>query len=135
MQLLNKKRRRVTINITSLIDVVLLLLIFFMVSTNFIEQPGMKLDLPDSETASSSAAGNELEVIVQSDGNLFLNGEAITIEELRIQFEKFAVESSAQSLFLKADKNVTHGTVVEVMDIARVTGIQKIIIASTKKAE
>ena len=135
MQLLNKKRRRVTINITSLIDVVLLLLIFFMVSTNFIEQPGMKLDLPDSETASSSAAGNELEVIIQSDGSLFLNGEALTIEELRIQFEKFAVESSAQSLFLKADKNVTHGTVVEVMDIARLTGIEKIIIASTKKAE
>ena len=134
MQLLNKKRRRVTINITSLIDVVLLLLIFFMVSTNFIEQPGMKLDLPDSETASSSAR-NELEVIIQSDGSLFLNGEAITIEELRIRFEKFAVESSAQSLFLKADKNVTHGTVVGVMDIARLTGIQKIIIASTKKAE
>lgn len=135
MQLLNKKRRRVTINITSLIDVVLLLLIFFMVSTNFIEQPGMKLDLPDSETASSSAAGNELEVIVQSDGSLFLNGEAIKIEELRIQFEKFATESSPQSLFLKADKNVTHGIVMEVMDIARLTGIQKIIIASTKKAE
>jgi len=134
MQLLNKKRRRVTINITSLIDVVLLLLIFFMVSTNFIEQPGMKLDLPDSETASSSAR-NELEVIIQSDGSIFLNGEAITIEELRMNFEKFVTESSAHSLFLKADKNVAHGTVVEVMDIARLKGIQKIIIASTKIAE
>ncbi len=134
MQLLDKKRRRVTINITSLIDVVLLLLIFFMVSTNFIEQPGMKLDLPDSETASSSLR-NELEVIIQPDGDLFLNGETVTIEELRTKFEKFATGSSAQSLFLKADKNVTHGTVVEIMDIARVNGIQKIIIASTKKAE
>ena len=134
MQLLDKKRRRVTINITSLIDVVLLLLIFFMVSTNFIEQPGMKLDLPDSETASSSLR-NELEVIIQPDGDLFLNGETVTIEELRTKFEKFAAGSSAQSLFLKADKNVTHGTVVEIMDIARVNGIQKIIIASTKKAE
>ncbi len=134
MQLLNKKRRRVTINITSLIDVVLLLLIFFMVSTNFIEQPGMKLDLPDSETASSSA-GNDLEVIVQSDGDIFLNGNAITIEELRLQFKQIAVESSEQSLLLKADKSVTHGTVMEVMDIARVNGIQTIIIASTKKSE
>ena len=134
MQLLNKKRRRVTINITSLIDVVLLLLIFFMVSTNFIEQPGMKLDLPDSETASSSA-GNDLEVIVQSDGDIFLNGNAITIEELRLQFKQIAVESAEQSLLLKADKSVTHGTVMEVMDIARVNGIQTIIIASTKKSE
>jgi len=134
MQLLNKKRRRVAINITSLIDVVLLLLIFFMVSTNFIEQPGMKLDLPDSETASSSA-GNDLEVIIQPDGDIFFNGNAITIEDLRAQFEKLAGESSDQSLLLKADKSVTHGTVMEVMDIARINGIQKIIIASTKKAK
>jgi len=134
MQLLNKKRRRVTINITSLIDVVLLLLIFFMVSTNFIEQPGMKLDLPDSESASSSA-GNELEVIIQPDGDIFFNGNAITIEDLRAQFEQLTGESSDQSLLLKADKSVTHGTVIEVMDIARINGIQKIIIASTKKAK
>jgi len=134
MQLLNKKRRRVVINITSLIDVVLLLLIFFMVSTNFIEQPGMKLELPDSETASSSTR-NELEVIIQSDGSIFLNGEAISIDKLRIQFEEYVAESSDRSLFLKADKNVTHGVVVEVMDIARLNGIQKIIIASTKKVE
>ncbi len=91
----------------------------------------MKLDLPDSETASSSA-GNDLEVIVQSDGDIFLNGNAITIEELRLQFKQIAVESSEQSLLLKADKSVTHGTVMEVMDIARVNGIQTIIIASTK---
>lgn len=134
MQLLNKKRRRVTINITSLIDVVLLLLIFFMVSTNFIEQPGMKLDLPDSETASSSV-GNELEVIIQPDGDIFFNGNAITIDDLRAQFEKLAGESSDGSLLLKADKSVTHGTVMEVMDIARINGIQKIIIASTKKTK
>jgi len=134
MQLLNKKRRRVTINITSLIDVVLLLLIFFMVSTNFIEQPGMKLDLPDSETASSSV-GNELEVIIQPDGDIFFNGNAITIDDLRAQFEKLTGESSDRSLLLKADKSVTHGTVMEVMDIARINGIQKIIIASTKKTK
>jgi biopolymer transport protein ExbD len=134
MQLLNKKRRRVTINITSLIDVVLLLLIFFMVSTNFIEQPGMKLDLPDSESASSSS-GNDLEVIIQPDGDIFFNGNAITMEELRAQFEKVAGESSDGSLLLKADKSVTHGDVMEVIDIARINGIQKIIIASTKKTK
>jgi len=105
-----------------------------MVSTNFIEQPGMKLDLPDSETASSYTR-NELEVIIQSDGDIFLNGTATTIEALRVQFEQHAAESSDQSLLLKADKSVAYGTVVEVMDIARLKGIQKIIIASTKKSE
>ncbi|MBN2016950.1 MAG: biopolymer transporter ExbD [Candidatus Cloacimonetes bacterium] len=134
MQLLNRKRRSVTINITSLIDVVLLLLIFFMVSTNFIEQPGMKLDLPDAESAASSEK-NEMEIIIQPDGSIFFNGEPITLEELRTQFGKFSTEASEKSLLLKADENVKHGTVVEVMDIARVEGIKKIVIASNKKPE
>ena len=134
MQLINRKKRRVTINITSLIDVVLLLLIFFMVSTNFIEQPGMKLDLPDAESVASSAK-NELEVIIQPDGTIFFNGEQIAIDELRLRFGEFSSGVTDQSLLLKADENVTHGMVVEVMDIARVEGIKKIIIASNKKTE
>lgn len=134
MQLLNKKRRQITINITSLIDVVLLLLIFFMVSTNFIEQPGIKLDLPEAESAASSAK-NELEIIIQSDGSIFFNGQPITIDELRDQFGKISSGVSEQSLLLKADESVPHGTVVEIMDIARVQGVKKIIIASTKKVE
>lgn len=134
MKLLNRKRRRVTINITSLIDVVLLLLIFFMVSTNFIEQPGMKLDLPDAESAASSSK-NELEIIILPDGSIFLNSEPITIEELKTQFGKISAETKEKSLLLKADENVTHGTVMEVMDIARIEGIKKIVIASNKKTE
>ena len=51
MKLLDKKQRKVVINITSLIDVVLLLLIFFMLTTSFVEQPGMKLDLPETQTS------------------------------------------------------------------------------------
>jgi len=131
MKLLRKKRRRVVINITSLIDVVLLLLIFFMISTNFIEQPGMELELPDAESATSSQSA-ELEVIVQEDETLYLNGEIITLDELDAAFKNMTRDAEQYSLLLRADKKASHGIVVEVMDVARMNGLQKIVIASIK---
>ncbi|HEX38381.1 MAG TPA: biopolymer transporter ExbD [Candidatus Cloacimonetes bacterium] len=131
MKLLRKKRRRVVINITSLIDVVLLLLIFFMISTNFIEQPGMELELPNAESAISSVSA-ELEVIVQEDETIYLNGEIITLDELDMAFKNMIRDAEQYSLLLRADKKASHGMVVEVMDLARLNGLQKIVIASTK---
>lgn len=131
MKLLRKKRRRVVINITSLIDVVLLLLIFFMISTNFIEQPGIELELPNAESAISSVSA-ELEVIVQEDETIYLNGEIITLDELDMAFKNMIRDAEQYSLLLRADKKASHGMVVEVMDLARLNGLQKIVIASTK---
>ncbi len=131
MQLLRKKRRRVIINITSLIDVVLLLLIFFMISTNFIEQPGMELELPDAQSATPSESG-EVEVIIKADGTLYFNGEEITLDELDSTLKNMKRDAENYSLLLRADKMSTHGTVVEVMDLARLNGLTKIVIASTK---
>jgi biopolymer transport protein ExbD len=129
MHLLEKKKRKATISITSLIDVVLLLLIFFMLTTSFVEQPGMKLDLPETESSKGERTG-ELEISVLEDGSIFMNGEAVTIEELETQINEIAQSLDDKSLILKADKTVQHGTVVKIMDIARSVGLQKIIIAS-----
>jgi len=129
MRLLDKKQRKVVINITSLIDVVLLLLIFFMLTTSFVERPGMKLDLP--KTQSSSGEKNEgLEIIVQADGVISLNGETVVLENLSAKLKDLIVQSSEKSLFLRADKDVPHGTVVEIMDIAKLNGLEKLIIGT-----
>lgn len=129
MQLLQKKKRKATISITSLIDVVLLLLIFFMLTTSFVEQPGMKLDLPETKSSKGERTG-ELEITVQADGSIFMNGKAVALEELETQLEEIVQSLNDKSLILKADKTVQHGTVVKIMDIARSVGLQKIIIAS-----
>ncbi|MDO9577641.1 MAG: biopolymer transporter ExbD [Candidatus Cloacimonadales bacterium] len=129
MHLLEKKTRKVTINITSLIDVVLLLLIFFMLTTSFVEQPGMKLDLPETKSSKGERTG-DLEITVQADGSIFLNGKITGMEELETQIKDILPGIDEKSLILKADKTVQHGTVVQIMDIARSVGLQKIIIAS-----
>ena len=129
MRLLTKKTRTAIISITSLIDVVLLLLIFFMLTTSFVEQPGMKLDLPETKNSKGESTG-ELEISVTDDGSIFINGNSVHIDELKDQIDVIMQSMDNKSLILKADKTVQHGTVVKIMDIARSVGLQKIIIAS-----
>ena len=131
MRLLTKKTRTVVISITSLIDVVLLLLIFFMLTTSFVEQPGMKLDLPETE---STAGENtyELTVTISSEGEVYLGDELIDLENLKAELQKYKEDNNTSSLVIKADKTTPHGTVVRIMDIAKISGLEKLIIASEK---
>ncbi len=129
MRFQEKNRRKVIINITSLIDVLFLLLIFFMVSSTFIEQPGMKLELPESKSATAEKI-QDLILEIKADGTMFLNQAPITLENLKEKFKQLLPSLEEKSLVLKADKNVPHGTVVKVMDIAKLSGLEKLIIAT-----
>ena len=129
MQFSEKNKRKVIINVTSLIDVLFLLLIFFMVSSTFIEQPGMKLELPESKSASTERI-KELVLEINQDGTMFLNEKPISLDSLETNFRNILPSLEQPSLILKADKNVLHGTVVEVMDKAKIAGLEKLIIAT-----
>jgi len=129
MQLHEKKRRKVLINITSLIDVLFLLLIFFMVSSTFIEQPGMKLELPESKSALIEKI-KDLVLQINADGTMVLNDENVRLENLEELFKQMLPKLEEKSLVLKADKSVPHGTVVKVMDLAKLSGLEKLIIAT-----
>ena len=129
MQFHEKKRRKIFINITSLIDVLFLLLIFFMISSTFVEQPGMKLELPESKSFTTEKI-KDLTLDINADLSMTLNGEPVTMENLEQRFKDLLPSLEEKSLVLKADKTVTHGTVVKVMDLAKLSGIEKIIIAT-----
>ena len=129
MQLLHKKRRKVIINITSLIDVLFLLLIFFMVSSTFLEQPGMKLELPETKSSTPEKIENFM-LEITADGQMSLNGERVRFDNLAQRFKELLPSVKEKTLVLKADKQSTHGDVVEVMDIARQSGLEKIVIAT-----
>jgi len=131
MRLLTRKTRTVVISITSLIDVVLLLLIFFMLTTSFVEQPGMKLDLPETESTTGEST-DELTVTISTEGEIYLGKEMIKLENLKEALQKYKEEKDTSSLVIKADKTTPHGIVVQVMDIAKISGLEKLIIASEK---
>jgi biopolymer transport protein ExbD len=125
MQIRERKRQRPTINITSLIDVMFLLLIFFMVSTTFAEQPGIKLELPTAHTSEPSKL-EPLTLAIDKRGAMYLNGIAIREATLRAELEKAAKKPDA-SLILKADRSVPYGYVIHAMDLARQSGVRRIV--------
>jgi len=134
MQFHESKKHKVIINITSLIDVLFLLLIFFMVSSTFVEQPGMKLELPESKSAESEKI-KDLILEIKMDDSLVLNDEPVSMDILEDKFKELIPSLEEKSLVLKADKSVSHGTVVRVMDLAKLSGLEKLIIATKIKNE
>lgn len=133
MRFRERPRRRVFINITSLIDVLFLLLIFFMVSSTFLEQPGMKLDLPASKSFEVEQQ-KQLIVHISQEGQLFLGERPVELDSLKDQLHREMARDRERPLVLRADKAAAHGRVVEVMDVAKQAGVRKIVIA-TRVAE
>ena len=134
MQFSTKKKKRAIINITSLVDVLFLLLIFFIVSSTFMEQPGMKLDLPESEEKNGVNL-NEQEYIVyiSREGDIFLNEEQVELENLGERLRQVVPQMKDRGLILKGDEKIEYGLAVRIMDIARQNGVEKLIIATQLK--
>jgi biopolymer transport protein ExbD len=138
MEILQPRKRRPIINITSLIDVMFLLIIFFMVSSTFKVQPGMKLELPESKTYESNEVEDLTLQILKDSGDhekLILNNHPVSIDSLPAYLKSLMEKAEDQTLTLKADREVTHGLVVKIMDLAKQNGIKKLVIATRIKAE
>ncbi|MEA1928037.1 MAG: biopolymer transporter ExbD [Candidatus Auribacterota bacterium] len=121
-----RKRTKIVINVTSLIDVVFLLLIFFLVTSTFSEQPALKISLPRSST-SGSGNKEELVLAVSRNGNLYLDQNEVTRSELPGLLADAARNSEDSSLVLRADRRVSYGLIVEIMDISRRVGLENIV--------
>lgn len=129
MKINEKKPRKVTLNMTSLIDVLFILIIFFAVSSTFLEQPGIELELPKAESAESHTTQKVILYIDKND-NLFLNDQLISKTTMIGEIKKLGELSPENSIVLKADKQVDHGSVIEIMDILRKNKIFKIVIST-----
>src|SRR3989338_1893113 len=123
-----KLKRRIALekghlDIAPLIDVVFLLLIFFMLTSSFIFQTGIKINLPKALTSEVIQREN-LIIIVTEDNSLYINERLIDDEELSSRL-KIATKES-KPILIKADRKASLGKVVEVWDLCRTEGIQKI---------
>ena len=117
----------VGINVTPMVDVVLVLLVIMMVSAIYIVSQALKVELPKTAT-SDGVANTPLVVTVQRDGNYLFNQKPSTEEALRGEFRKAKDKNKDASLILTADREAMHGDVVHVIDLAKVEGITKFAI-------
>ena len=134
MKLKTRQRDEPDINLTSLIDVVLLLLIFFMVSTSFVREAEINLRLPEaSASASTDAPADALEITVTEAGGYLVNGRALVNSErrtLRAAIERLVGEKRDMTVYIRADANASHQAVVTAMDVAGQLGFVNVSIAT-----
>jgi biopolymer transport protein ExbD len=119
------------INLTPLIDIVFLLLIFFMLTSNFIETEGIKIKLP--EASSKTVVQNEnITIYVTKDSKVFFNGKFLSLKELPVVLKRAIENSDTKIVILKADKQSKMEIVVKVLDFAKSFGAKKLVIATKK---
>ena len=133
MEFQTKRSRSVKLDIHALIDVVFLLLIFFMVSTTFLEKPGMRLDLPSAESSTSQPM-KELVIIVTQGKKIHFRGQQIGLDQLEDPLKKALERSKDKQVIIRADRKVEYGFVVGIMDIARKSGAAGLTIATVPKS-
>ncbi|MEP6603744.1 MAG: biopolymer transporter ExbD [Spartobacteria bacterium] len=127
MKFAPRKRRAPSIIIVSLVDILTILLIFFVVSTTFKrDQPEVQINLPDSKTATSAPAELEHAIVsVEANDEIKLDGRAIPVEELEQAVRELAITRKS-SLAFKADKKASYGTFVKVMDALKLAGVKNL---------
>ncbi len=116
------------LGLTPLIDVVLLLLIFYIVTTAFVDRE-IELQLPDSQSSAVPDDRKKLRIELGRGGEIALNGELMTIKRLDLTIGARARADQIRSVEIRADKNVVHGRVVEVLGIVKKHGIESVGIA------
>lgn len=138
MNLRPQPREEVDINLAPFIDVVFLLLIFFMVSTTFLKEGDLELTLPEASPTPTEARAETMELTVDADGNYALNGQPLANRQpatVRRALEETLASGQAQSLVIRADAKTPHQAVVTALDAAGQAGIKKLGIATVPNEE
>ncbi|MFC3116688.1 ExbD/TolR family protein [Cellvibrio fontiphilus] len=121
------------INLTPLIDVVFLLLIFFMVSTTFTKETHLSVDLPEAVGEQSSELPEQIEILINSDGSYSVNGLALVNDKavtLKSALEKTSEGNNELPLVITADAKTPHQAVVQAMDVAGQLGFARLSITT-----
>jgi biopolymer transport protein ExbD len=135
MNFTERPRDGVELNITPLIDVVFLLLIFFMVTTTFNRQSELKIDLPEATAEPEQRQDKPLELVIDAAGRYYVEGQAVVNtqpETLIAAMRKALDDRRDRPMIIRADARTPHQFVVTAMDSAARIGLTRLSIATTK---
>jgi biopolymer transport protein ExbD len=119
-----------TLDLTPMVDVVFLLIIFFMVSTTFITlETGLPVDLPQATTAEGQPEGLPT-VTIDAQRRIYLAGAEVAEEELEGLLRSVLADAEVETVVLRADQSVPHGLTVRVMDAIKRAGAARVAIAA-----
>ena len=111
-----------------------ILLIFVLVSTTFLEQPALNIELPKAKSAGLERI-QEMIVSISREGQIFFNNQAVNKIQLADLITQRLQKDSQMPVILKADENVSYGLVIEIMDVMRDTGVKKLVALTSYPGE
>ena len=118
------------INLTPMLDVIFIMLIFFIVTTSFVKESGIEVSRPQAATATEQKRAS-IFIAINNKGQIFLQKREIAIEAVRPNIEKLHAESPEGSVVIQADKNSETGLLIQVMDQIRSAGVKNISVAAS----
>lgn len=121
-----------TIDLTPMLDVVFIMLIFFIVTTSFVKEAGIDVNRPSAQTAERQERGSIM-VAINSDGAIWIDQRQVDIRAVRANIERLHAENPEGGVVIIADRVSQTGTLVEVMDQIRLAGVGNVSIAADER--
>jgi biopolymer transport protein ExbD len=135
MKFQRSKEEEPSLGMAPMIDIVFLLLIFFMVTSHFDVASGVQIKLPQISKIIFDQHKNKVTVLIDHAGQIYFEGKQVDIQALTGRLKKLVEEKTMLQMVLQADKEVKHGVVVEAMDAAKTAGVHSIVISAQWKAQ
>lgn len=130
MKRLPKAEEDNELNLTPMLDVVFILLIFFIVTTSFVKETGIDVNRPSATTAEKKSQGNIL-IAINANGDIWIDNREIDIRAVRANIQVLKASYPQSSVIIQSDQDASTGKLVKVMDQIRLAGVQNISIAAS----
>lgn len=127
-----RQRDEIQIDMTPMLDIVFIMLIFFIVTTSFVREAGLEVHRPEASQAKAQKSSSIM-LAIGANGEIYLDRKAVDVERIKVTLARMLAEQPEASLVIQADERVAHGRVVRVMDEVKAAGIANIAVAVTPR--
>ncbi|WP_115718035.1 ExbD/TolR family protein [Gallaecimonas mangrovi] len=125
-----RQEEEASIDMTPMLDIVFIMLIFFIVTTSFVKESGIDVNRPTAATATKKKSAN-IFIGIKANGDIYMEKRQVDVERVRANVEKMLADTPEASVVIQADKDAKNGVVVSVMDQVKAAGVDKISIAAS----
>lgn len=129
----NRQEEETEVNMTPMLDVVFIMLIFFIVTASFVKEAGVEVNKQEASTAEPKEQAN-LFIAITENGQIWMDKRVIDVRAVRANIERLHAENPQGAVVIQADKNSKNGLLVQVLDAAKAAGVQNVSLAADQGA-
>jgi biopolymer transport protein ExbD len=127
----SRKKQGVDLNMSPLIDMVFILLIFFLVTTSFVKESALEVKRPIASQSQSDSDKENMFVAIDKDGYIFIDNQLVDVRSVRSRMERWFVENPMGNVVIMSDTDARWGVSIEVLDEVRQVGIKNVVVTSS----